>query len=150
MSAPFRIVRASAAVRAAAPAGAAAGAPAKDDLGAYLKRLLLMIPAEVISLYLVGTGLIPADASAWYQTGWAVLCLGAVVLIRTLGTRDTAAHKPVDWMHVAISVVAFAIWVFTLGGPFAAWKIQTPSFLGSLLVLAWTFVVPVIYKGPQE
>ena len=139
MSAPFRIYR----------TWKRDGTPATDDLGSYLRRMLLMIPAEVVSLYVVGSGLIPSGSSPWWVTGWAVFCLAGVVLIRTLGTRDTAAGTPVDWLHVAISVVAFVIWVFTLGGPFDAWKIQAPSFLGSLLILAWTFAVPLFYKGPE-
>lgn len=143
MAAPFRIVRPKALV------GAAANAPAKDDLSTYLKRLLLMIPAEVISLYLVGAGLIPGDVSPWYITGWSIFCLAGVILVRALGTQDKAAKLDVDWIHVVISVVAFAIWIFTLGGPFAAWNLHVPLFIGSLLVLAWTFVVPFLYKGPD-
>ena len=52
-------------------------------------------------------------------------------------------------MHVAISSVAFVIWVYSLGGPFAVFNLYVP-YIGSLLVLAWTFFVPTFYKGPQD
>jgi hypothetical protein len=36
-----------------------------------------------------------------------------------------------------------------LGGPFEAQGLAVP-YIGSLLVLAWTFFVPMFYKGPSD
>jgi len=147
MAAPMRIQR-SAARRAGArgPSPGARGGGRGDDLKYYLDRLLKMIPAEVVSLYLIGQGLIPTDNSV-AMIVWAVVCLAGVVALRAYGTADPQASQPTDWTHVAISSAAFVIWVYTIGGPFAAWGIALP-WLGSLLVLAWTFFVPILYKGP--
>jgi len=35
------------------------------------------------------------------------------------------------------------------GGPFTAFGLHVP-FLGSLLVLAWTFFIPILYRGPRD
>ena len=137
MSAPMRI-QGAATVRAAATG---------DEFKYYLDRLLKMIPGEVISLYLIGQGLIPVDQGIALVV-WAVVCLGGVVAVRALGTRDPQASVDPDWMHVGISSIAFVIWVYTLGGPFKMGEIWLP-WLGSLLVLAWTFFVPLFYRGPD-
>ena len=141
MAAPFRIRRPDTGVKAVALERA-------ESLNFYLDRLLKMIPAEVVSLYLVGSGLIP-QAQAVGLTAWAVVCLVGVVIVRAYGTADRAQNKPTDWVHVAISCVAFVIWVYSVGGPFTAFDLHVP-YLGSLLVLAWTFFMPMFYKGPAE
>jgi hypothetical protein len=139
MAAPFRIRRPDTGVKAVA-------LTAEEGFKFYLDRLLKMIPAEVVSLYLVGSGFIPTEQSI-VLTVWAVVCLVGLVLVRAYGTADTAKNEPTDWVHVAISSVAFVIWVYSLGGPFAAFNLYVP-YIGSLLVLAWTFFVPIFYKGP--
>ncbi|MBN1991374.1 MAG: hypothetical protein JW953_01625 [Anaerolineae bacterium] len=143
MTAPFRIRRPEA--RGAQPVAAAAPA---DSFSFYLDRLLKMIPAEVVSLYIVGMGLIPAE-QVTVLTVWFVVCLVGLFVIRIYGTADPAESLPPDWTHIIISAVAFLIWVYSIGGPFAAWGFYVP-WLGSLLVLAWTFFVPIFYKGPQQ
>jgi hypothetical protein len=146
MSAPFRITRPPSA-KAGAMIVAAPAAPG-EDLKYYLDRLLKMIPAEVVSLYLVGSSLIPADQTIALAI-WAAVCLVGTVLVRAYGTADPAANKKPDWVHVAISSVSFVIWTYSLGGPFEAYGLHT-AYLGSLLVLAWTFFVPLFYKGPAD
>jgi len=142
MSAPFRIQRPdTGAVRAAA-------AGTQENLKFYLDRLMKMIPAEVVSLYLVGSGFIPREQPVVLVV-WAVVCLAGVFVVRAYGTADPQSNLSPDWTHVAISAIAFVIWVYTLGGPFAAADLYEP-YVGSLLVLAWTFFVPMVYKGPLE
>ena len=146
MSAPFRIKR-------QAKGDQARTHSAADDINSYLDRLLKMIPAEIISLYLVGSGLIPDDLlpqDRGVALGvWALVCLVGLVIVRAYGTADLPNNLPVDWRHVAISSVALLVWVYSLGGPFEAFNLHIP-FVGSLLVLAWTFFAPVFYKWPQD
>ncbi len=149
MPTPYRIVNPDIGAReVAAPA-------AQTDFSSYLDRLMKMVPTEVIGLYLVGSGIIPHDQPL-VLTLWSLICLVGVVIMRVWGTTDTATNQPTDWTHVAISAAAFIIWLLTLGGgPFATGGVfaaaheQAPYF-GSLLVLAWTFFVPIFYKGPTS
>ena len=141
MSAPFRISRSTLIPK-------SIGAKPDPEFKLYLDRLLKMIPAEVVGLYLVGSGFIPTTASGVIML-WAVICLAAVVAIRVYGTADPENSLPPQVAPVIISSVAFVIWVYTLGGPFAAFKVHVP-YIGSLLVLTWTFFVPLFYKGPIE
>lgn len=155
MSAPYRIHRPKTARAAARKPGRRASRPAAapplagDSLGSYLDRLMKMLPAETLSLYLVGAGIIPADAPRGALLGWSILCLAGVIALRIWGTADPQRDQPTDWAHVAISAIAFVLWVYTLGGPFSLYHVHI-GYLGSLLVLAWTFFVPLFYKGPAN
>jgi hypothetical protein len=142
MSAPYRIKRSDVGVKAVVPT------TPKDDFNSYLDRLMKMIPAEVIALYLVGSSLIPKEQSIGLVV-WSVVCLIGVILLRAYGTADSTENKPTDWTHTIISAVAFVIWIYSLGGPFEAYKLQIP-WIGSLAILAYTFFVPIFYKGPKE
>ena len=139
MSAPFRITQEPPATR------KATAARSEGDVRPYLDRLLKMIPGEVIGLYLVGAGLIPPGQNIALAI-WSLVCLAAVFVVRAYGTSDPAAGLSPQWTAVGISAVAFVIWVYSLGGPFAAYGVHVP-YVGSLLVLAWTFFVPIFYKG---
>ena len=148
MSAPFRIQRPDAV--GAQTVSTVAGT--SDSVGFYMDRLLKMIPAEVVSLYVVGVGLIPKDkdSSLTYLAVWAVICFIGLFVVRIWGTGDPQANLSPDWIHITISAIAFIIWVYSLGslGIFGALGIADPV-IGSLLVLAWTFFVPIFYKGPK-
>lgn len=146
MAPPYRITRPS--LSAIAGAG---GVPPREpgaDFQGYLDRLMKMIPGEAIGLYLVGSGFIPA-AQSLVLLIWSIICLAGVIAIKAYGTADRANQIPPDWVHVAISSVAFVIWLYSIGGPFATYGVNVP-YIGSLLVLAWTFFVPIFYKGPAD
>jgi hypothetical protein len=112
----------------------------------YLDRLMKMVPAEVIGLYLVGHGVIPAGQTTVFII-WTVICLIAVVAVRIYGTIDPTAQHRIDWLHVVISTIAFLIWIYTIGGPDNPFASFYQSYIGSLLVLVWTFFVPIFYQG---
>lgn len=119
------------------------------DLNQYWDRLKNLIPTEVSALYIAGQGVIPPEERLG-SAAWAVVCLAFVVLYITHQTQTTESqpgqHYPTDWIHVAISAVSFIIWVYALGGPFAALGLYV-AWLGALAMLAWTFVVPYVYRG---
>ncbi len=141
MAAPFRISRPDQGVRATSMTG-------EENFRFYLDRLFKMIPGEVISLYLVGSGFIPQEQAIGLAI-WAIICLAGVIIVRAYGTADQKNNKPPQWGPVAISSVAFVIWVYSLGGPFAAFGLSAP-WIGSLMILVWTFFLPIFYKGPIE
>ena len=128
----------------------AGGPPAPAaDLGQYWDRLKNLIPAEVSALYVAGQSVIPPEQRV-APVVWALLCL-VFVLVVTVKQTQTAEGKPklkypIDWTHVIISSVSFLIWVYALGGPFVILGIHLP-WIGALLMLSWTFLVPQLYQG---
>jgi hypothetical protein len=114
---------------------------------AYLDRLVKLIPSEVVALYLAGMKLIPTSDQV-VALVWLLLCVLLVLLVRALGTRDAPSNLGPQWTAVAISEGAFLIWAFSLGGIFATFSwYQHFSYVGSLLILGYTTIVPYIYRG---
>ncbi|HTO53196.1 MAG TPA: hypothetical protein VMR50_07400 [Myxococcota bacterium] len=145
MTAPFRIRSRSRTQRSASPG---AGAPPADGLADYAERLSKLVPAEVISLYLAGVGVIGApQSSPQLSVAWVGVCLVGVVAVRVWGTRESGPGSRPQWPAVAIAAVSFLIWVYQLGGgPFALASLYDPK-AAALLLLVWTFFVPLFYRG---
>jgi hypothetical protein len=116
-----------------------------DSLKEYLGRLLKMIPGEVVGVYMIGVGIVP-DTNRAALAVWAAICLVLVIIVRIYGTGDPKAKLPPQPFPVFVSAVAFVIWVYSLGGPFAKFGLYVPYY-GSLAVLLWSFVIPIFYKG---
>jgi predicted membrane channel-forming protein YqfA (hemolysin III family) len=123
--------------------GADQDAPIGDS---YLSRLVKMIPAEALALYGAGAGVIPKDAAEPLIV-WVVVCAAAIVAIRFRITTDQTRPSP-QWLGIIISLGAFGIWVYSIGGPFYALHIKPENdYVGTLLVLGYTFFGPYLYKG---
>lgn len=138
MSAPFRITK-----KTVRQVDRGSGVDVKD----YLERLVKLIPAEVIGLYLVGKGII--ESERYPLLGWTIFCLVAVGLVRLYGTADPTANKPPQLPAVLIACISYLVWVYSMGDVFAAFGMHF-SKIGSLLVLGWTFAVPYVYQGDPE
>jgi hypothetical protein len=137
MAAPLRIQP---------PSGGLAGAGAGDggnDVKFYLERLVKLIPAEVLSLYLVGHGIIP-QGDPTPNLVWAGVGVILVVLARAYATADPAQNVGPQWIAVGVAAVSFVIWVYVTG---AIDIPNDPTYVGPLVMLVWTFVVPYFYKG---
>src|SRR6266404_131303 len=65
----------------------------EENLKFYLDRLIKMIPAESVSLYLVGSGVIPGGKIVVLGV-WIVVCIISVVAVRVFGTADRKAGTP--------------------------------------------------------
>lgn len=145
MSAPMRIERTPVArTRAIAPPGAA-----KDEEPPYLEKLTRLIPGEVIGLYLVGVGLIPKGQGV-ATVCWSVFCAIVLVIVRVKGTSDREQGKGPQWTAIVIALISYVIWLYALGGPFVAFPASASihvSYVASLLVLGWTFIVPYFFRA---
>ena len=119
-----------------------------DDAKYYLARLVKLIPSEVISLYMVGAGILDNSSASLYRV-WILICLLAVIVVRTYGTSDTSTGKQPDLIHVAISFFSFVIWVYWLPSPGIPMGWHNPK-IAALLVVIWTFFIPFFYKGEAE
>lgn len=129
MSAPLRISTSARAATVGKPAG-----PADP----WLARLVKLVPAEVVAVYLAGRPL----AEARYAGEWPVACFALVIIVRAWGTRD---RRGPQWISVAIASVSFVLWVYAMGGRFITWNLDVN--LAALAVLVWTTLVPVFWRG---
>jgi hypothetical protein len=143
MAAPLRISRPVLVKAAPRKGGKVRERP--TPIQSYMERLVKLIPAEVVGLYLVGQGIIPPTERVAIVV-WSIVCLGLVVLIRAKATGDRANNLSPQWIAVVVSTISFVIWVYNMPGPFQAFQVAIP-YVGSLAVLVWTFIVPFLYQG---
>lgn len=138
---------------------ASAPNPAKE----YLDRLVKLVPAEVIGLYLAGKsliqstygdGVLPGSAvwteRAWFWFGWSAACLLAVIWVRAWATSDRDRGVPIEKAAVFIAASSFVFWMLSTGDHIT-FLFSDPTqryvrLLPALLVLAWTFIVPFAYR----
>jgi len=118
------------------------------EVDGYFDRVVKYIPADVVGLWLFATGLIVSQAGTDPNAGWIhwAAFFGGLVLTALWTwkqTTDPAAGAATIQMFV--SSLAFAVWVFAMGGPFAELDWYQPYY-GSLLLAFFTvgsgFVVP--------
>ena len=107
----------------------------------YTDRLLKYIPAESVALYLTLQGIVLSSAeapavSAWLWFAFAIGMIGTPLYL----WRIQQVSKRIQ---LAVSTAAFGVWVFALGGVFASLSWYEP-FLGSLMLVVFTFFVPLI------
>jgi uncharacterized membrane protein HdeD (DUF308 family) len=124
----------------------ALGAPAAEPYDTYVTKLLKLIPAEVISVYLAGLALIPAslpESQKIAPLAWLGICFLFVIIARYAMTTDKNTSP--DWKIIGLSVVSFVIWTYSMGGPWESTSVYI-SWLGGLAVIAWTFLVPYCFR----
>jgi hypothetical protein len=107
----------------------------------YLGRLVKYIPAEIVAIYLAATGFVPA-ADESRQT-WLWIIFGACAVLTPIyfiiATRDVKQKKKPLFIQVLLATVAFPVWVFAVGGPFAAltWY---KSYVASIVLIFVTSI----------
>lgn len=130
MNAPLRLI--------AAPRRAELAGRPLGPVDPWLARVVKLVPAEVVAVYLAGRPL----AEARFAAVWPLVCLALVIVVRALGTSD---RRGPQWISVAVSAVSFVLWVSATGGRFPG--LALPTDVAGLGVLVWTTLVPVLWKG---
>ncbi len=114
----------------------------------YFDKLIKYIPADLIAAWTAVTGLI-AGATKEPQAIllWGAFIVGIILTAAWTWRQTTVPQKPPAITQIIISALAFIVWVFALGGPFAKMGWYSPLY-GSLLLIAFTLIVPLI--NPKE
>jgi hypothetical protein len=129
-----------------------------SPLKEYVDRLVKLVPAEVLGVYLTGKSEISQRFQATpsgtvllsERNAWIILtafCLIAAFLVRMWATSDKRKGVPPDYGAVLIACGAFLVWVYSLGDVFSrVWNIWDP-LAANFLVLGWTFLAPILYTS---
>ena len=102
-------------------------------------RVAKYIPGEILAGYVAMGAIISSmtPGSTTMITSWAVLGLGLVLTpVYLAGISEKSKPKA---LHLVLSTIAFAVWSYALGGPFALSGIHNPQ-IGSILLIAFTLV----------
>ncbi|MCC7389436.1 MAG: hypothetical protein IT431_11775 [Phycisphaerales bacterium] len=118
--------------------GARGDAPADQ----YRDRLLKYIPGEVIVVWGTISAIITQAKPPAAQEQLILWVVFAVLLVATplYQWRLLKIRLPVQ---LAVATIAFAVWVFYLGGPFASVGWYKPLY-GAVVLPLFTFLVPLL------
>ena len=131
----------------------AAEQPKTDD---YTSQIAKNIPVEVVTFYTGIFGLIksmtdlltannlPADAIT-QSAGLLALFLGIVGTILYGYWRNRKDGVPNAAIKVGLALIAFLIWAYTLGQPFANHACHD-DFWGGALLITYLFLSPLAYE----
>ncbi len=115
----------------------------------YFDRVVKYIPADIVSAWVAVTGLIggrtdiPVDAILW-----TAFVLGIIITAAWMWRQTSEPGKKLAVTQISISTVAFVIWVFALGGPFANLGFYKPVY-GSLLLILYTLIIGIIIPSDE-
>lgn len=120
----------------------------------YFEKLIKYIPADIVAAYVALDGILKENLYSPMWLGWSVF--GALVALTPLyvcymktSPPGLVARKTFHWMA---STFAFMVWVFALGGPFAATFDWYRPVFGTVLLIVTTLILPVfesiVYGSP--
>lgn len=113
-----------------------------NEADPYASRLLKYIPSEIVAAYLVIRGMIPADGSV--LSFWATLAVPALMLVLT-PFYLVRLQEVKDAGQVAVTMVSYLVWLYTLGGPFGPRFLDIHvSWIGSIVLVLWTLFIPLL------
>jgi len=122
----------------------AAGGVQVDE---YSDKLVKNIPADIVAAWIAVTGLIAGSTGTPDIVLWIAFVIGVVLTPLWTWRQTTVPNKPPATTQIAIATGSFIVWVFALGGPFAALNFYRPLY-GSLVLILYTLVVPLV--NPPE
>ena len=112
----------------------------EPTIDTYEARLFKLIPSEVVAMYIFLDGVlrsapanVPAQGIRWFVFV-SLLCGTWFYLQRVANVSKKS--------QLTASTIAFAVWVFSLGGPFAAYSWFSYSY-GAVLLPLYTFGVAI-------
>ena len=116
------------------------------------ERILKFMPVEIVSGYLFVIGLVTAAPAGTLRIilAWVVFAAGLIVtpLFLKRGYRPEANKWPQIW----IATIAFPLWAYALGGPFALPPADKyyAGWLGAVLVGLYSWLVGLFYEPKQK
>jgi hypothetical protein len=123
--------------------------PPDNRTASYFEKLIKYIPGELVAAYLALDGILREELmgdpiSMWLYWGVFIALLVLTPLYVKYRPSQEAKEQSIRY-HCCAATVAFAVWVFALGGPFAVtWPSIYRPVYGSLLLIVTTLIIPVI------
>jgi apolipoprotein N-acyltransferase len=125
----------------------AAQAPPPDSKlsDSYAEKLVKFIPADILAAYLAISGITASNDPPLWLT-WGVF--GALLALTPLYVCLVKTDPPgIAWsktFHWVTACLAFSAWVFAMGGPFAVTFAWYKPYLGSVVLILTTLIIPVL------
>ena len=135
-----REIKSLADVRAASPE-----VPAENS---FKDRLVKLIPSEIVTAYVTIQGLISSvgTGNSVQNTHTLMWIIIAVLFILTpLYLWQVGNVKKMG--QIVFTSIAFLIWVLAIGSPLGTILGFASTFIGSIVLVLYTLMIPFFYKG---
>jgi len=124
--------------------------PTQGAEASYFEKLLAFIPADMVAGYMAVDGVLKQALSAsipneiYWAVTLALVCL-CPLYICFRPTENSIVKCSLRFRAVTGSI-AFIVWIFALGGPFAVTFTWYEPVYGSLLLIVTTLAIPVFER----
>ncbi|GAC1342783.1 MAG: hypothetical protein NVSMB18_17430 [Acetobacteraceae bacterium] len=105
----------------------------------YFDKIIKYIPSDVVGAWIAATGVIKSSNSAGHGSSralWIAFAVGVVATALWTWKQTTEPNAPPAIKQIAMSTLAFVVWVVALGGPFATID-GYQDYIGSLLLIGY-------------
>ncbi len=119
----------------------------------YSAQIIKLIPADVVGVYLGISALISTQGSISDHVSMILQMVTFVLILIITPFYLWKAAGITDKIQITIATMSFIIWAISLGGPFELLlKDHLPSgltvkFLGGILIMIYTLIVPMFYRA---
>ncbi|MDQ5937094.1 MAG: hypothetical protein QG574_4453 [Cyanobacteriota bacterium erpe_2018_sw_21hr_WHONDRS-SW48-000092_B_bin.40] len=118
--------------------------PDSKTTDSYFEKLVKYIPADILAAYVAITGITASnDPPLWLTWGVFGVLLALTPLYVCYVKTVPKGFLTSKIFHWVTACLAFAAWVFALGGPFATFVWYKP-YLGSVVLILTTLIIPVL------
>lgn len=122
-----------------------AGAPA-PRIDGYFDRVIKYIPADVVGAWVAVTGIIGTSQKST-NILWIAFVFGTLFTALWTWKQTAMAGQSPAITQILVATIAFVVWAFALGGPFAGLAWYEPAH-GSLALIGYTLLVGLVV--PKE
>lgn len=112
----------------------------------YKDRLVKLIPSEIVTAYITLQGLISGEKDN--KTLYIAIAFISLLILTPFYLKSVSGVSKTG--QIIFTTLAFIIWVMASGGfhiLFPSVQVFDTDFLGSLILIIYTLVIPLVYKG---
>ncbi len=119
--------------------------PDSKTTDSYAEKLIKYIPADILAAYVAITGITASnDPPLWLSWGVFGVLLALTPLYVCYVKTQPAGFVSSKMFHWLTACLAFTAWCFALGGPFAQTFVWYKPYLGSVVLILTTLIIPVL------
>ncbi len=112
----------------------------------FKDRLVKLIPSEIVTAYVTIQGLISGSTNPGGNKETLMWIVFAALFVLTPIYLFYIGNVR-KWGQIIFTSIAFAIWVIAVGSPIASILGYSSVFIGSILLVVYTLLIPFFYKG---
>jgi hypothetical protein len=112
----------------------------------YFDKAVKLVPTEIVGAYMVLSGIVgitPQSTTSTDSMSKILIIVVFFVLLVLTPLYLWRISKVNNILQLVVTTIAFALWIYTLGGPFVVWGIYDPK-IAALLLTTWSLVIPLV------